>query len=63
MLLSVFLLFLAGRTACSPAVSCLLLCKSRQPLSRISQQDVAEAKTTKGDFSAWNFPKAIVSIS
>jgi len=43
---------------------CLLLSyKSTQLPSYTLEQDVAEAKTTKGDFEAWNFPMGIVSIS
>lgn len=54
--------FLLGRTTCSPDVSCLPLCESAVPIPYL-EQDVAEAKTTKGDFADWNFPVAIVSIS
>lgn len=54
---------LLEKMVCSPAVSCFPLYKSIQPPSYTLGQDVAEAKTTRGDFPAWNFPTAIVSIS
>lgn len=47
---------LLGKVACSPAVSCFPLYKSAQLPSYTLEQDVAEAKTTRGDFAAWNFP-------
>lgn len=47
---------LLGKMVCSPAVSCFPLCKSTQLPSCTLEQDVAEAKTTKGDFCSLEFP-------
>lgn len=54
---------LSGKMACFPAVFCFPFYKRTQLPSFTLEQDAAEAKTTKGDFAAWNFPMAVVSIS